>query len=74
MSKEQVLEQVLSLPRDEQEHLVEQILLNLAAPSPEEYERIWAEEAMRRYQELKSGKVKGIPLEDVLRNARSRLG
>ena len=33
-------EQVLSLPRDEQEDLVEQILLNLGAPSPEEYERI----------------------------------
>ena len=32
----------------------------------ENCEDVWIEEADRRYQELKDGKVKGIPAQDVL--------
>jgi putative addiction module component (TIGR02574 family) len=39
----------------------------------EENEALWIEVANRRYQELKSGKVKGIPAPQVFQDARSRL-
>jgi hypothetical protein len=41
--------------------------------TPEEHEKLWAEEAVRCYEELKSSKVKGIPYEEVLRDVKSRL-
>ena len=36
-------------------------------------ELAWAEEAERRYQEIKAGAVELIPSEDVFKQARSRL-
>lgn len=41
--------------------------------SPEEHERSWAEESERRMEEMESGKVSAIPLNDALREARSLL-
>jgi hypothetical protein len=32
----------------------------------------WAEEAARRYEEIASGKVKGIPADEVFARARNR--
>jgi hypothetical protein len=39
--------------------------------SPEEWERLWLAEADRRWAEIVEGKVETIPLEEVLRRARS---
>lgn len=72
MSKTQVLEQVLALSREEREELLGDILRSLEEPSPEEHQKIWGEVAMRRYHDLKSGKVKGIPYEEVMRDVKSR--
>ncbi|MFH0802134.1 MAG: addiction module protein [bacterium] len=38
-----------------------------------ENERLWVEEAERRYQQYKSGKVSSRPAADVLRDARSSI-
>jgi len=40
--------------------------------SRDENEGLWAEEALRRAKEMESGEVKGIPVENVLRDVRSR--
>jgi hypothetical protein len=39
--------------------------------SPEEWERLWLAEADRRWAEIVEGRVETIPLEEVLRRARS---
>src|SRR5690606_10970192 len=41
--------------------------------SPEEHEKLWAEESERRMEEMESGKVAAIPLNETLREARSLL-
>ena len=69
MSKAQLLEQIKALPREEKLDLLEDLLLAMEQPSPEELNRIWAEEAMRRYQDLKSGKDKGLTYEEFIRDA-----
>ena len=38
-----------------------------------DYTDLWIEEAERRYQELKQGKVKGIPANQVFKDARNQL-
>ncbi len=39
--------------------------------SPEEWERLWAQEAERRLEELRQGKAKEIPAEEVFARARA---
>lgn len=36
-----------------------------------QHDRLWAEEALRRNQEMEDGKVKGVPLEEVLAELRA---
>jgi putative addiction module component (TIGR02574 family) len=39
--------------------------------SPEEWEKLWAREAERRLEELRQGKAKEIPSEEVFARARA---
>ena len=66
-------EQVLSLPCEDRIYLVDKLLQSLNAPTQEDIERLWAEEAERRIDELDSGKVKPIPGEQVFTEIRKRL-
>jgi len=45
------------------------LLLTLDEPTESEVERLWLEEAERRLQEWREGKVKGIPAEEVFDRA-----
>ena len=66
-------DQVLSLPCEDQIYLVDRLLQSLNAPSREEIDRLWAEEAERRIEELDSEKVEAIPGEQVFAEIRERL-
>jgi putative addiction module component (TIGR02574 family) len=66
-------DQVLSLPCEDRIYLVDKLIESLNAPSREEIERLWAEEAERRIEELDSGKVEAIPGEQVFAEIRERL-
>ena len=55
-------------------YLVDRLIESLNAPSREEIDRAWAEEAERRLDELDSGKAQAIPGEQVFANIRKRLG
>ncbi len=66
-------DQVLSLPCEDRIYLVDGLLESLNAPSREEIDRLWAEEAERRIEELDSGKVEAIPGEQVFAEIRERL-
>ena len=64
---------VLQLPETGRARLARILLLSLGEPPEEETERIWAEEADRRYQEIQRGEVAVQDSDDVFQEARARL-
>lgn len=73
MTAAQILTAAQALPPQERETLCTKIAESLDAPlTPEE--QAWADVAERRAEELRSGKVKGVPAEEVFAKARRRLG
>lgn len=69
-------EQILSLDRKDRGRLASKILESLEGAdddiSEEENIKLWAEEAARRNEEMESGKVKGIPYEEVIKELRAK--
>jgi putative addiction module component (TIGR02574 family) len=61
-----------SLPLELKTELIEKLLSSLN-PSQKEIDKLWAEEAEKRVEELRTGKVKAIPGEDVFREIREKL-
>ena len=51
--------------------LIESLREEKETLSPKEWERLWAEEAERRLGELRQGKAKEIPSEEVFARART---
>lgn len=65
--------EALKLSEKDRAELVRVLLLSLEDSEDQGNELMWAEEAERRYQELKAGAVQAIPSEKVFEEARSRL-
>lgn len=72
MSTEQIERELLRLPASERARLAERLIASLDEDS--EVDRAWAEEVRRRDEELDSGAVQSLPLEDSLRDLRNQLG
>ncbi len=68
---EELLSMVESLPIDIKTQLIEK-LLNSLHPSYKEIDELWAKEAEKRVNEIKTGKVKTIPGEEVFREIQKR--
>lgn len=62
---------VLKLPSHERARLAEMLIASL--DEEDEIATAWADEAERRYEELRSGAVEAVPAEEVLARVRSRL-
>jgi putative addiction module component (TIGR02574 family) len=62
---DQITKDALSLPSDARATLAERLLQSLDDNELSEIDQAWIEEAERRYQELKEGKVQGIPAHEV---------
>ena len=58
---------------EDRARLAGKLLLSLDEPSSTELERLWLDEAERRLEDFRTGKVQGIPAEDVFRRAISEL-
>ena len=58
---------------EDRARLAGKLLLSLDEPSSTELERLWLDEAERRLEDFRTGKVQGIPAEDVCRRAISEL-
>jgi hypothetical protein len=63
----------LQLPERGRARLARILLLSLDESAEDETERIWAEEAEQRYQEIRRGEVVVEDSEEVFREARARL-
>jgi putative addiction module component (TIGR02574 family) len=63
----------MKLSRRERVQLAQRLVSTLDDEVEENVEGLWFSEAERRLAELRSGKVQGIPAEDVFRNAREAI-
>jgi putative addiction module component (TIGR02574 family) len=61
-----------SLPIELKTELIERLLYSMS-PSQKDIDELWAQEAEKRAEELRTGKVKAIPGEDVFREIREKL-
>lgn len=68
-----VEQEVLLLPSDERLALIDKLIASLNLPTQADIDKLWAEEAEKRIQELDEGKVQGIPGEEVFAKIRSNL-
>lgn len=72
---EQIVRDVRDLPVQEREQLLAELIRDLEPrddASPEEIEKAWDTEIARRLEEIDSGKVKGIPAEEVFARLRAK--
>lgn len=65
--------QALRLPPAERAILAEHLIASLDALDDAENERLWMEEAERRYEGYKKGTITARQAEDVLRDVRLRV-
>mgnify|MGYP000179092371 FL=1 len=66
MNTVEVLNEAINLKSKERFILVEGILKSLDKPD-HELDKIWADEAQRRLNAYRDGRLKGIPMEEVLK-------
>ncbi len=65
MDSKIILKEALQLRPAERLQLIEWLTRSLDKPD-DKIDQIWAEEAEKRYQALKDGKVKTIPLDEII--------
>ena len=69
----EIIREAESLPVEERTILINSLLRTLNPPDPE-VDRKWAEVAKHRLEELRSGRIKGIPGNQVFAEVRERFG
>lgn len=70
---DELFAEAVSLPLDMRAQLVDKLLQSLH-PIQKEIDELWAEEAEKRVEDIRSGKVSTIPGEEVFGKIRKRLG
>ncbi len=70
-----VEDEALQLSEKERARLAVRLLASLEeeAESPEEVEKLWLAEAEQRFEELRTGVVRGMPARDVFAQLRAKL-
>ncbi len=66
-------DQVLKLPVEDRALLAEHLIASLDSVEDSENERLWVEEAERRYQQYKNGNISARSATDAISDARSRI-
>lgn len=72
MKADDLISMAESLPLDLKTQLIDRLLKSLS-PSQKEIDELWAKEAEKRVEEIKTGKVKTIPGEEVFKEIQDRL-
>ena len=65
--------QVMSLSVNDRAALAEHLISSLDSLDSTENERLWIDEAEKRYQEYKNGNISARPAVDVFREARAKI-
>lgn len=72
-SVEQLAEQALSLPTESRARLADLLVQSLDVKELGPIDRLWVDEAKRRRDEVRSGRVKPVPGEEALQKVRDTL-
>jgi hypothetical protein len=67
---EQLIEQAMTLPGESGARLADLLVESLEREDLGESERLWTTEAMRRRDEVRTGKVEAVAGDDALRQVR----
>lgn len=70
---EEIASEALQLSVESRAALAKRLLDSLDDLAPDEYERMWIEEAARRYQQLKAGTANSIASDEVFARLDARL-
>ncbi len=70
MSQLELEQALFDLPREARAELAHRLIVSLTEPSQEESDALVAQVALKRFEELQSGKVQGISGEDALQALR----
>jgi putative addiction module component (TIGR02574 family) len=71
---DQITEEAMKLPADSKALLADKLVESLEFEDPDEIQRLWSAEAIRRRDEVRSGQVQPIPGEEVLEEVRRLVG
>jgi len=74
LTLDQITDAALRLPADSKTLLAEKLVESLAADDSTELEQFWSAEAIRRRDEVRSGRIKPIPGDEVLEEVRRLVG
>ena len=74
MTIEQIAAEALTLPSEERALLADRLVESLDAAEVNRIDRVWATEAKRRRDEVRSGSVRTIPGDEALARVRRSLG
>jgi len=65
--------EIRQLAAADRDRLLRDLVADLDGAPDKEIEAAWLAEAQKRYEELRSGTVKAVPADEVIRKARARL-
>jgi len=74
LTLEQIVEETRQLPREQVAELVDNLTLSLHQAMDPAVETAWKTEVARRVEEIQTGKVRGIPGEEVSARIRKIVG
>jgi len=74
MRVEEIAEEALALPSEARALLADRLVESLDPAEDGHLQPLWAAEAQRRLQELRSGSVRAIPGEEAVANLRRKYG
>jgi putative addiction module component (TIGR02574 family) len=74
LTVDQLAVEAMQLPPASRAELAEKLVESLDFAESDEIQKLWVQEAIRRRDEVRSGKVKPIPGEEVLADVRRSVG
>jgi putative addiction module component (TIGR02574 family) len=74
LTLKQLAEEAMRLSPESRADLAEQLVASLEPADGEDFHRIWSAEAVRRRDEVRSGRVQPVSGEEVLEEARRIVG
>jgi putative addiction module component (TIGR02574 family) len=74
LTLEELTEEAMQLPAAARVELAGKLVESLESAEIDQIQQLWATEAVRRRDEIRSGKVKAIPGEQVLEEVRRIIG
>lgn len=74
LTLDQITEEAMKLSADSKAVLADKLVESLELEEPDEIQRLWSAEAIRRRDEIRSGRVQPLPGDEVFEEVRRLVG